>query len=470
MKKMKNKGIFSKNLIMIISKLAREQRVAVYAVGGSVRDHLLDKKSKDLDLVVIGDGPAFAKVLATYLKVKNISIFKNFGTAMIKYRDKIIEVVGARKESYRGDSRKPEVSSADLMADLSRRDFTINSIAWSLNHDSFEEVIDPFDGRKDLEDGIIRTPLDPQQTFFDDPLRILRAIRFAAQLHFDIHNHTLQSIEHERERLKIISQERITDEIFKILMCDKPSIGFQLLAKTRVLEIIMPEISALKGVDQIGTYRHKDVFDHTLKVLDNVAKVSNKIELRFAALYHDVAKPLTKEFKPGLGWTFYGHEEIGARMLPAIGKRMRLSQDMIEYAQKMIRLHLRPIHLAQECVTSSAIRRLIFQGGPELDELISLCRADITSQNMKRVIKHLANFDLVVQRMQEVEQKDRLRQFQPPVRGEEIMQACELTPGPLVGKIKKAIEEAILNGDIPNEHDAAYSYMLKFRAQILNSE
>ncbi|MBN2355082.1 HD domain-containing protein [candidate division KSB1 bacterium] len=467
---MKNKVIFSLDLIKKISQMAGELNVPVYAVGGFVRDYLLGKSSKDIDILIVGDGPAFAQALADRLKVKNVSIYKNFGTAMLSYRGKTIEVAGARKESYRQDSRKPQVNSADLMTDLTRRDLTINSIAISLNQNDFGHVVDPFDGRKDLQQGIIRTPLEPEQTFYDDPLRILRAIRFAAQLHFIIDEKTLTGIREERERLKIVSQERITDEIGKILACNKPSIGLKLMESTKVLDIVLPEIAALKGVDQVGAYQHKDVFDHTLKVVDNVARVSDQIALRWAALFHDVAKPVTKEFKPELGWTFHGHEEIGARMMAGIGRRMRLSQNLIEYVQKLIRLHLRPIHLSEEGVTDSAIRRLIFQGGAELDDLITLCRADITSRNVKRVKKHLANFDLVVQRMQEVEEKDRLRQFQPPVRGEEIMQAFNLSPGPLVGKIKKAIEEAILNGEIPNEHDAANEYMVKVGKQICNSQ
>ncbi len=466
---MKNKVNFSHSVIKTIYQIASELQVPTYAVGGFVRDWLLKKKSKDIDIVVVGDGPTFAKALAERLKIKNIAIYKTFGTAMLSYRGQTIEIAGARKESYSRHSRNPKVAEADLPTDLSRRDFTINAIAVSLNADDYGRVIDPFDGRRDLQQAIIRTPLDAKKTFYDDPLRIMRAIRFAAQLKFLIEEKTLTAIHEERERLKIISQERITDELEKILASPQPSIGLRLMDQTGVLEIVMPEIAALKGTEQVGTYHHKDVLEHTFKVVDNVAKVSDKIPLRWAALFHDVAKPLTKEFKPGLGWTFHGHEEIGARMMIGIGKRLRLSHNLIEYIQKLIRLHLRPIFLAEEGVTDSAIRRLIFHGGEELDDLITLCRADITSQNEKRVKKHLANFDLVVRRMQEVEEKDRLRQFQPPVRGDEIMHTLNLPPGPMIGKIKKAIEEAILNGEIPNEHDAAYEYMLKIKDRILQS-
>ncbi len=463
----KNNNLFNTALIKAIGEVAEHSAIPTYAVGGFVRDLLLGRQGKDIDIVVVGEGPAFARLLADRLRVKNVTVYKKFGTAMIRHRSTVIEVVGARKESYRGDSRNPEVSSADLLTDLSRRDFTINAIAVSLNPADRGEFIDPYNGRADLKDGIIRTPLDPRQTFNDDPLRILRAIRFATQLQFEIEPVTLAAIAAERERLRIITQERISEELMKILASKKPSLGFHLMNDTGVLDLILPEISALKGVDQVAGYRHKDVFEHTLKVVDNVARVSDHPGLRLAALYHDVAKPQTKEFKPGVGWSFHGHEELGARMLPAIGKRLRLSQDMIDYAQKLIRLHLRPIHLAEEGVTDSAIRRLIFLGGAELDDLITLCRADITSGNPRRVACHLANFDLVVERMQEVEERDRLRAFQPPVRGEEIMATLHLQPGPAVGRIKKAIEEAILEGVIPNDHDAAFAYMMTRKDELV---
>ncbi len=463
----KTNKLFNSPLIKTIGEVAEYSTTPAYAVGGYVRDLLLGKQGKDIDIVVVGDGPAFARMLADRLRVKNVTVYKKFGTAMIRHRSTTIEVVGARSESYRGDSRNPEVSSADLATDLARRDFTINALAVSLNAADRGELIDPHNGRADLDAGIIRTPLDPRRTFSDDPLRILRAIRFAAQLQFDIEPVTLQAITSERERLGIITQERISEELLKILASPKPSIGFKLMNDTGVLDLILPEISALKGVDQVAGYRHKDVFEHTLKVVDNVARVSDHPGLRIAALYHDVAKPQTKEFKPGVGWSFHGHEELGARMLPAIGRRLRLAQETIDYAQKLIRLHLRPIHLAEEGVTDSAIRRLIFLGGAELDDLITLCRADITSGNPRRVASHLANFDLVVKRMLEVEERDRLRAFQPPVRGEEIMATLQLQPGPAVGRIKKAIEEAILDGVIPNEHDAAFAFMMEHKDKLL---
>ncbi|NIA29815.1 MAG: HD domain-containing protein [Actinobacteria bacterium] len=462
-----NKEHFSNTLFKTIGHVADENNVKVYVVGGYVRDVLLGKESKDLDFVVVGDGPYFAKKVARRLNATQVTIYKKFGTAMIVCNDQVLEFVGARAESYRGDSRKPTVQSADLMADLSRRDFTINAMAVALNDAHFGEIIDPYDGQMDLQNKIIRTPLKPKKTFFDDPLRIMRAIRFACQLQFELNKTTKAGLKKEAARLKIISQERITDELMKILASQKPSSGFHLMDETGVLEIILPEIAALKGVEEMEGYRHKDVFYHTLKVIDNVAAVSDDLRLRFVALYHDVAKPSTKQFKPGTGWTFHGHDDLGARMMKSIGRRLRISNGLLQYTQKMIRLHLRPIHLAEEGVTDSAIRRLLFFAGEDVDDLMVLCRADITSGNPQRVAKHLANFDHVVERMEEVEAKDQLRQFQPPVRGDEIMQTCGLQPGPMVGKIKKAIEEAILEGDIPNEHDAAFEYMLKIKDDIL---
>lgn len=467
MKIMRKKVFFTNKLFSLIGDLADSVGVPVYVVGGYVRDRLLGKTVKDIDFVVIGDGPAFARLLAERLTNGRCTVYPKFGTAMLSYRKYVLEFVGARKESYRGHSRKPEVEGADLQTDLTRRDFTINAMAVGLNAKEFGRLYDPFDGQADLREGVLRTPLDPEQTFHDDPLRILRAVRFACRLHFRLEEKTRLGLIEKRERLKIISQERITDELWKILAASKPSQGFRLMEETGILQIVLPEILALKGVEQIGRYRHKDVFDHTLKVLDNVARTSDKLPLRLAALFHDVAKPQTKEFKQGAGWSFHGHEELGSRMMAAIGKRLRLSKEVVEYCQKLIRLHLRPIHLAEEGVTDSAVRRLIFQAGEEMDDLITLCRADITSGNEKLVARHLANFDHVAKRMQEVEESDRLRRFQPPVRGEEIMQVLGLAPGPMVGKIKTAIEEAILNGQIPNEHDAAFDFMMKIKDDLL---
>jgi tRNA nucleotidyltransferase/poly(A) polymerase len=359
------------------------------------------------------------------------------------------------------------VEQADLLTDLARRDFTINAMAIALNGTHFGDLVDPFNGVVALRQKRIETPLEPVKTFYDDPLRILRAIRFATQLRFDIAPKTLAAIEQERKRLEIISQERITDELLKILAAEKPSRGFLLMDKTSVLSTILPEIEQLKGVDRVGRHQHKDVFLHTLKVLDNLATFSEKTGLRFAALFHDLAKPMTKEFKPETGWTFHGHDELGSRLIVPVGKRLKVSNDLIKYTRKLIKLHLRPIHLAEKGVTDSAIRRLIVQAGDELDDLITLCRADITSANPKRVARHLSNFDKLVERIREVKEKDRLAQFQSPVRGDEIMKVCNLQPGPLVGKLKKAIEEAILNGDIPNEHDAALNYLLELEKDLI---
>ena len=459
---------FENPILKTIGNVADNFNIEVYTVGGYVRDHLLGKDVKDIDFVVIGDGPQFAEKVAKALNSTQITTYRKFGTAMVKHEKNILEFVGARKESYRGESRNPEVEQADLLTDLSRRDFTINAIAVSLNKNTYGNVIDPFNGQKDLKKKIIRTPLEPMKTFFDDPLRIMRAIRFATRLNFQIARKTKEALFNEKERLKIISQERITEELLKIIASQKPSIGLDIMEQTGVLELVLPEISDLKGVDERGHFKHKDVFIHTLQVLNNISDVSTKLDLRLAALFHDVAKPLTKQFNPDTGWSFHGHEDLGARMMNRIGKHLRLSNETIRYIKKLIYLHLRPIHLAEEGVTDSAIRRLIFNAGDDIDDLITLCRADITSGNPKRVAQHLANFDHVVQRVQEVEEKDRLRQFQPPVRGDEIMKICGIKPGPLVGKIKTAIEEAILNGEISNDHESAYQFLLDIKDQYLN--
>lgn len=444
-----------------IGEIADELNVEVYAVGGFVRDFILDKASKDIDFVVVGDGPDFARKVSEGLSAKQVIIYKKFGTAMVEIGEYKLEFVGARKESYRSSSRKPSVEPADLPTDLARRDFTINAMAVALNKLTYGQVTDPLGGLSDLERGLIRTPLDPVTTFSDDPLRILRAIRFATQIDLEIEEKTRAGMEEMGKRLKIVSAERITDEFLKIMQANKPSKGFLLMDETRLLSIVFPEMLALKGVEQIDGHHHKDVFYHTLKVVDNIALVSNKLELRYAALVHDIAKPRTKYFVKNKGWTFHNHEEIGARMLPAIGRRMRLPKEMTKYAQKLTRLHLRPISLTEKDVTDSAYRRLLVQADEVLDDLLTLCRADITSQNPKRVQQHLDNFDYVVQRLHEVEEKDRLRAFQSPVRGEEIMRVCGLKPGPAVGRIKKRIEEAILDGEIPNSHDEALDYLVR---------
>ncbi len=453
-----------------IGMIADNENVKIYVVGGYVRDLLLGKSVKDIDFVIVGNGPRFAKRVADKLGAHDLVVYKNYGTAMIRYRDLVLEFVGARAESYNRDSRKPHVQSSDLYTDLCRRDFTINTMAVALNKASYGALIDPFGGKKDLAEKTIRTPLQPEKTFYDDPLRIMRAVRFATKLNFEIDNKTRKGIVQSRDRLVIISRERITDELNKIITCPVPSRGFYLLDRTCVLDLILPELVALKGVEKIGKHKHKDVFKHTLQVLDNVAQQSKKLKLLYTALFHDIAKPLTKEFKPSIGWTFHGHEDLGAKMFKQIAQRLRLSNEIIKYGEKLIQLHLRPIHLAEEGVTDSAIRRLIFKAGEDIDDLITLCRADITSANPQRVAHHLANFDGVVERIAIVEEKDRLRQFQPPVNGEEIMQHFNLKPGPLVGKFKSMIEEAILNGEIPNEHDAAFDYMIKIQDQVLGTD
>jgi putative nucleotidyltransferase with HDIG domain len=459
-------GLAEEKILRQIAHVARKTGLRAYVVGGFVRDHFLAKKVKDIDFVVEGGGIKFARAVAKYLRTSDIAVYKKFGTALVRHNDFALEFVGARKESYRGDSRKPEVEPADLLTDLSRRDFTINAMAVSLNKDDFLSLLDPFDGKADLAAGLLRTPLDPKITFHDDPLRILRGIRFATQLQFRLHEQTLQAMAEMHDRLKIISQERITDEFLKIVAAPVPSTGFKLMDETKVLGLIFPEFVALKGVDEKDGHFHKDVFYHTLKVLDNVASVSDKIELRLAAIFHDIAKPRTKEFVEGKGWSFHGHEEIGARMLPAIFRRFRLPNDRLKYVQKLTRLHLRPIALTEEDCTDSAYRRLLFQAGEELEDLLTLCRADITSRNEKRRRQHLKNFDFVVKRLNEVEAKDKMRAFQSPVRGDEIMQVLNIAPGPLVGKIKSQIEEAILDGVIPNESEAARAFLLEIAGRM----
>jgi putative nucleotidyltransferase with HDIG domain len=453
-------------ILTTLGALADQHKFEIYVVGGFVRDFFLQRERGEMDFVVVGDGIKFAELLAKHLQLPKPAVYRNFGTAMLKWDDIQLEFVTARKESYRGDSRKPKVEAADLPSDLSRRDFTINAMAFALNAENFGSLVDPFEGQKDLQAKLLRTPLEPEATFSDDPLRIMRGIRFATQLDFKIEEKTFKGMRDMRERLRIISQERITEEFLKILAAPKPSIGFRLLDDAGVLAIIFPEFVALKGVEEYKGYFHKDVFNHTLMVMDNLAAMSEKAPLRLSAVFHDIAKPRTKAFIPGKGWSFHGHEDVGARMLPAIFNRMRLPNDWLKYVQKLTRLHLRPIALTEEECTDSAYRRLLFQAGEDLEDLLMLCRADITSGNVKRRERHLANFDFVVKRLTEVEEKDRMRAFQSPVRGDEIMQVCGLAPGPLVGKLKTAIEDAILDGKIPNEHDAALAYLLAIKDEV----
>lgn len=449
-----------------IGSVADHESIAAYVVGGFVRDYLLKKEVKDTDIVVVGDGVVFAKAVAKELGVSNLTIFKKFGTAMLVLEDRKCEFVGARKESYKKNSRKPRVAVGTLQDDLSRRDFTINAIAVSLNEKSLGEVIDPFDGQADVRDGILRTPLDPVATFDDDPLRIMRALRFAAQLKFTIDQHLLDAAAKMAERLRIVSQERISDEFLKIMASSKPSIGLQLMYDTGVMEVVFPEIVYLAGVEQREDYHHKDVFHHTLQVVDKVACELDNLWLRLAALLHDVAKPKTKSFKPGTGWTFHGHEEIGARMVKSIFRRMRFPLD-IPYVEKLVRLHLRPQALVDDGVTDSAVRRLMFEAGNDIDDLMILCRADITSKNQKLIEQVRSNYEQVIRKMEEVEERDRIRNWQPPLRGEEIMTVCGLSEGPIVGVLKDRITDAILDGTIPNDHDAALKYLHSIKEEVL---
>ena len=450
-----------------IGRIAETHGVAVYAVGGVVRDRLLQIPVAEMDFVVIGSGPDFARTAKEALGGHGFVVYERFGTASFLTGGFKLEFASARRESYRGDSRKPDVAGTDLAGDLSRRDFTVNAMAMDVSPAKFGEITDPYSGREDLNARRLRTPLDPAKTFSEDPLRIMRAARFAGQLGFAIDPSTLAAMEAQNPRLKIVSQERITDELLKILSQPKPSVGFRILRETRVLDGVFPELAALVGVDQRDTHHHKDVFEHTLKVVDNLAKDGAGLLLRFVGLVHDIGKPRVKRFVEGVGWTFHNHEQVGERMLKKVCARLRLSNEFMKTAQELTHLHMRPIQLIDETVTDSAIRRLLFQAGDKIDDLMALCRADITSGNPARVKQHLENFNAVMARMREVEEKDRMRAFQSPVRGEEIMAACGLTPGPMVGKLKKAIEEAILDGQIPNEHDAAYDFLIKIKDSMM---
>jgi poly(A) polymerase len=448
----------------IVSRVADREHVEAYVIGGYVRDHIMGREhpDKDIDIVVLGDGVAMAKATAAEINPDiKVTVFKTFGTAMFRYRNYDIEFVGARKESYRKNSRKPTVSPGSLEDDQNRRDFTINALAISLNKGSFGEVLDPFGGMDDIRNKILRTPLDPDTTFTDDPLRMMRAVRFSSQLGFTVSEATLTSISRNAERIKIVSAERITVELNKIIAADVPSGGFVLLEKTGLLSLILPEVDRLKGVEDKEGKGHKDNFHHTLKVLDNVAVMSDDLWLRWAALLHDIAKPVTKKFVPGTGWTFHGHEFIGAKMVPEIFARLKLPlNDRMKYVRKLVGLHLRPISLVQDEVTDSAVRRLLFEAGDDIDDLMLLCEADITSGNRMKVKRHRENFALVRNKLREIEEKDAVRIFQPPVHGEDIIAAFGIPPGPVVGVIKAAIKDAILDGVIPNERSAAWEYMI----------
>lgn len=451
----------------VVSQIISEKGLEAYVIGGFVRDLLLERPSKDIDIVVVGDGLALAEEAAKILRVKKVSLFKNFGTAQFNYKDLDIEFVGARKESYQEDSRKPAIEVGSLSDDQKRRDFTINALAIDLRKETFGQLIDPFDGLADLEKGILKTPLDPNTTYSDDPLRMMRAIRFATQLNFQIERASLEAILANASRLQIISQERIMDELNKIILSDCPSRGFELLLSTKLLHEFFPEMVALCGVETRNGKAHKDNFYHTLEVLDNISENTTNLWLRWAAILHDIAKPPTKRFDEVVGWTFHGHEDLGARMVPKLFKRMRLPLDnKMKYVQQLVRLHLRPIALVKGHVTDSAIRRLLFEAGDDIEDLMLLCNADITSKNEFKVKKYKKNFEIVSQKLKDVEAKDHVRNFQPPVSGELIMETFNLTPCAEIGIIKTRIKEAILEGEIVNELEAAKKLMFTIGEEL----
>ncbi len=451
-------------IFKLIGEASDELGVDAYVIGGFVRDYFLKRGTpKDIDIVAIGSGIDLAKKVASKLKGKpEISIFKNFGTAMIKHKDLELEFVGARKESYNRDSRKPIVEDGTLEDDQNRRDFTINAMALALNQSNFGELLDPFDGLADLDRQIIRTPLEPGITYSDDPLRMMRAIRFATQLHFTIELQSLQAITENKDRIKIVSKERIVDELNKILMSSKPSIGFSLMHKTELLPILLPELTALQGIEEIEGQRHKDNFWHTLEVVDNISETTDNLWLRWAALLHDIGKAPTKKFHKKIGWTFHAHEFVGAKMVYKLFKRLRLPlNEKMKFVQKMVLMSSRPIILSEDHVTDSAVRRLVFDAGDFVEDLMTLCEADITTKNPRKQEKYKNNFKIVRQKIVEVEERDHIRNFQPPVSGEEIMKTFNLKPSKEIGIIKDAIKEAILEGEIPNEYEAAYNFMLE---------
>lgn len=460
------RGPLSGGLFRRIGRIVDAMGVRAFVVGGYVRDYYLRRPSTDVDVVVVGSGIDVARALADELRAR-VSVFKTFGTAMVRTRDGVeVEFVGARRESYTRDSRKPVVEAGTLEDDQRRRDFTINALAWSLNGDSFGELVDPFGGMDDLEACIVRTPCDPDITFSDDPLRMMRAVRFATQLGFDIDPATFEALGRNRERIRIVSRERIATELNKIVLSPVPSMGFELLEACGLLELVFPELHRLKGVERRGRHAHKDNFVHTLRVLDNVAHRSDDLWLRWAALLHDIAKPLTRAYDPKTGWTFHGHEVLGSKMVPEIFRRLKLPlNEHMKFVQKLVFLHLRPIVLSEDLVTDSAVRRLLFEAGDDVEALMTLCEADITSGNDAKVKRYLSNFALVRRKMKDLEERDRIRNFQPPVTGEVIMRTYGLPPCREIGEIKEEIKNAILDGVIPNDYDAAYALMERLAAE-----
>ena len=452
-----------------IADCANQLGVDAYVIGGFVRDIYLGRESKDIDVVTIGKGIELAELVHKQLgEEAHLSVFKNFGTAQVKINDLEIEFVGARKESYNRDSRKPIVEDGTLENDQDRRDFTINALAIGLSKSNFGKLLDPFNGVGDIENKILRTPLEPEVTYSDDPLRMMRAIRFASQLNFTIEQNSLEAISKNKSRISIVSKERITDELNKIILSPVPSVGFKLLSDTGLLQLIFPEMMKLHGVETINGKSHKDNFYHTLEVLDNVAKKSDNLWLRWSAILHDIAKPATKRFEQDHGWTFHGHEDKGARMVPKIFESLRLPlNEKMKYVQKLVLLHLRPIVLAKTEITDSAIRRVLFEAGDDVDDLMALCEADITTKNPNKVKRYLQNFELVREKLKELDEKDKIRNWQPPVSGEEIMEIFNLAPCKKVGDLKNALKDAILDGIIPNEREAALVF-LKEKAEQLN--
>ncbi len=458
------KAHFDKNSIFrIVAEASRELGLDSYLVGGYVRDRLLDRPTKDMDFVCVGSGIDLAKKVAEKLgKSIPVTVFKNFGTAQIKFSGIDIEFVGARKESYRKNSRKPTVENGSLQDDLNRRDFTINTVVASLNLSEYGKLGDAFDGIDDLQKKLIRTPLDPDKTFSDDPLRMMRAVRLATQLNFDIEPDTFESMTGNAERLSIVSTERITDELNKVILSDKPSYGFKLLYHAQLLHVFFPEMVALQGVETINGKSHKDNFYHTLKVLDNVAKVTKDLWLRWAAILHDIAKPMTKRYYPKSGWTFHGHDDKGAKLVSQIFRRFRLPLDThMKLVRKLVRLHLRPIALVKEHITDNALRRLLFEAGDDIHALMLLCRADITSKNHNKVKQYLQNFDLVEKKLESVEEKDKIRNFQPALNGNDIMKILNIGPSKIIGELKEEIKEAILMGKIENNYQDGYDYLVR---------